>query len=187
MTRPKKHLTSATKSNGISITMPYWDERVEGDGRAIPGSEDRQVSHRHPVRAFRAAPGLVRRGRGARTCSATSSPTWDRPCTGTIGIAPSAQHQPGARVPVAVRAGARLGAGHLGKGIANPIGQIWSGAMMLDHLGCPRSGRGGGQGDRDGAAGRAADARPRRQGQHVGSGQSDRGGFVAPALRSPAA
>ena len=52
----------------------------------------------------------------------------DRPCA--IG-----QPQSGAQVPVAVRAGARLGAGHLRQNIANPIAMIWSGALMLDFLG----------------------------------------------------
>ena len=61
--RPKKHLTSATKSNGISITMPYWDERVEEMAKALSGREVGQVPHRHPDRPFRAASGLVRCGR----------------------------------------------------------------------------------------------------------------------------
>ena len=57
-------------------------------------------------------------------------------CTGTIGIAPVGQHQSDARASVAVRAGARLGARHRrARGIANPIGQIWSAALMLDFLG----------------------------------------------------
>ena len=54
---------------------------------------------------------------------------------GSIGIAPVGQPQSGGRVPLDVRAGPRLCAGHRRAGIANPIGQIWSGAMMLDHLG----------------------------------------------------
>ena len=52
--RPKKHLTSATKSNGIAITMPYWDERVAAMAKATPTSR-RPLPHRHPHRAFRAA------------------------------------------------------------------------------------------------------------------------------------
>ena len=59
--RPKKHLTSATKSNGISITMPYWDERVEAMAKNYPEGEVGQVPHRYPDREFRAASGLVRR------------------------------------------------------------------------------------------------------------------------------
>ena len=48
--RPKKHLTSATKSNGISITMPYWDERVQAMSADYPGINVGQVPHRHPGR-----------------------------------------------------------------------------------------------------------------------------------------
>ncbi len=61
-TRPKKHLTSATKSNGITFTMPYWDERFALMGKSYPGHPYRSVPHRYPVRALRAASGLVRRG-----------------------------------------------------------------------------------------------------------------------------
>ena len=61
--RPKKHLTSATKSNGIAITMPYWDERVKADVRRLSRRAHRPVPHRHPGRALRAAPRLVRRRR----------------------------------------------------------------------------------------------------------------------------
>jgi tartrate dehydrogenase/decarboxylase/D-malate dehydrogenase len=54
--RPKKHLTSATKSNGIAITMPYWDERVAEMAKELSGRHARQVPHRHPDCAFRATP-----------------------------------------------------------------------------------------------------------------------------------
>ena len=97
--RPKKHLTSATKSNGIAITMPYWDERVQGDGRELsrrarPTSTTSTSSPRTSC--------SIRTGStssSARICSATSSPTWARPCTGTIGIAPSANLNPEREFP----------------------------------------------------------------------------------------
>ena len=60
--RPKKHLTSATKCNGIAITMPYWDERVAEMAKQYPDVHGRQVPHRHPHRALCAAPRLLRRG-----------------------------------------------------------------------------------------------------------------------------
>ena len=61
-TRPKKHLTSATKSNGITFTMPYWDERFALMGKSLSRHPHRPVPHRHPVRALRAASRLVRCG-----------------------------------------------------------------------------------------------------------------------------
>ena len=64
MKRRAKHVTSATKSNGIAITMPYWDERFRGDGGAVSGGAHRPVPHRHPDRAVRAQPAVVRRGGG---------------------------------------------------------------------------------------------------------------------------
>jgi len=133
--RPKKHLTSATKSNGISITMPYWDERVEamakkfpgvkwdkyhidiallgrargGDGEEVSRREVGQVPHRHPDRELRAASGLVRR-RG-RLQFVRRHPLRSRP-----GLhrhhrhRAIRQHQSRGRFPLGVRAGARLGA-----------------------------------------------------------------------------
>ena len=167
--RPKKHLTSATKSNGISITMPYWDERVRGDGEAVSRRAHRQVPHRHPDRALRAAAGVLRRGRRRPTCSATSCRTSGPPCCGTIGIAPSAQHQPGAHL--SRRCSSRCTARRRtspGKGIANPIGQIWSGAMMLDFLGYSDAAAAvvGGHRTRARRRGRAEDAGPRRPRDH---------------------
>ena len=70
--RPKKHLTSATKSNGIAITMPYWDERVAEMAKAYPGVKRRQVPHRHPHRALRAAAATSSTWWSRATCSATS-------------------------------------------------------------------------------------------------------------------
>ena len=61
-TRPAKHVTSATKSNGVFIAMPYWDERFKAMAARLPGHQDRPVPHRHPDRPLRPAPRLVRRG-----------------------------------------------------------------------------------------------------------------------------
>ena len=59
----KKHVTSATKSNGIIHTMPYWDERFAAIAARLSRRQDRPVPHRHPDRAFRAPSRLVRRRR----------------------------------------------------------------------------------------------------------------------------
>ncbi|TMB06422.1 MAG: tartrate dehydrogenase [Deltaproteobacteria bacterium] len=92
--RPKKHLTSATKSNGISITMPYWDERVEAMATRY---KDVKVDKFHI---------------DILTAHFVLHPQWFDVVVGSNSAPDIA-----------------------GRGIANPIGQVWSGAMMLDHLG----------------------------------------------------
>ncbi len=132
--RPKKHLTSATKSNGITITMPYWDERVAAMAEKYPDVKvdkfhiDILSAHfvLHP-HWFDVVVGsnlfgdiLSDLGPGA---------------TGTIGIAPSANLNPEREFPSMFEPVHGSAPDIAGKGIANPIGQIWSGAMMLEHLG----------------------------------------------------
>ncbi len=108
---PKKHLTSATKSNGIAITMPYWDERVEAMAKSYPDIELGQVSHRHSHRAVRAQARPLRRRGGVepvRRHSLRSRPGLHRHDRHrAVG-----QHQSRAQISLGVRAGARLGAGH---------------------------------------------------------------------------
>jgi tartrate dehydrogenase/decarboxylase/D-malate dehydrogenase len=132
--RPKKHLTSATKSNGISITMPYWDERVEAMAKKYPEREVGQVSHRYSHREFRAASGLVRR-RGRLQPVRRYLSDLGPACTGTIGIAPSGNINPEGNFPSVFEPVHGSAPDIAGQGIANPIGMIWSGAMMLEHLG----------------------------------------------------
>jgi tartrate dehydrogenase/decarboxylase/D-malate dehydrogenase len=132
--RPKKHLTSATKSNGISITMPYWDERVHEMSKAFP---DIRLDQYHI---------------DILTAHFVQHPDWfdvvvasnlfgdilsdlGPACTGTIGIAPSANLNPERRFPSLFEPVHGSAPDIYGKGIANPIGQIWAGSMMLEHLG----------------------------------------------------
>ena len=123
--RPKKHLTSATKSNGISITMPYWDERVEAMAKTYPGRERDKYHIDILTRAFRAASRLVRRGGRLATSSATSSPTSAPACTGTIGIAPSGNINPERNFP---RCSSRCTARRpTSPGRASPIRSVRSG------------------------------------------------------------
>ena len=106
-----------------------------------------------------------------RTCSATSSPTLARPCQ-AASASPRRQHQSGAAAPVHVRADSRLGARYRGTGIANPIGAIWAGAMMLDHLGPDRRARSHRRGHRAGGRARwPEDAGPGRHGDDQGRGR----------------
>lgn len=130
----KKRLTSATKSNGIFISMPYWDERVEAMHREYP---DVSVNKFHI---------------DILTAHFVRNPDWfdvvvasnlfgdilsdlGPACAGTIGIAPSANINPERTFPSLFEPVHGTAPDIFGKGIANPIGQIWSAAMMLDHLG----------------------------------------------------
>jgi len=132
--RPKKHLTSATKSNGISISMPFWDERVSDFAARYPA-----------VRVDKFHIDIL-------TAQFVLHPDWfdvvvasnlfgdilsdlGPACTGTIGIAPSANLNPERAFPSLFEPVHGSAPDIAGKGIANPIGQIWSGAMMLEHLG----------------------------------------------------
>jgi tartrate dehydrogenase/decarboxylase/D-malate dehydrogenase len=132
--REKKHLTSATKSNGISITMPYWDERVEEIGKAFPKVAwdkyhiDILTAHfvLHPDRFD-----VVVASNLFGDILSDLGPA----CAGTIGIAPSANINPERKFPSLFEPVHGSAPDIAGKGIANPIGQIWSAAMMLDHLG----------------------------------------------------
>jgi tartrate dehydrogenase/decarboxylase / D-malate dehydrogenase len=132
--RPKKHLTSATKSNGISITMPYWDERVQAMAAGYP---DVSVDKYHI---------------DILTANFVLHPDWfdvvvasnlfgdilsglGPACTGTIGIAPSANINPDRAFPSLFEPVHGSAPDIAGEGIANPIGQIWCASMMLEHLG----------------------------------------------------
>ncbi|MBI3143668.1 MAG: tartrate dehydrogenase [Pseudogulbenkiania sp.] len=136
--RPKKHVTSATKSNGISISMPYWDERFAAMAAAYP--EIRTDKYHIDI----------------LTAHFVQHPDWfdvvvasnlfgdilsdlGPACTGTIGIAPSANLNPERRFPSLFEPVHGSAPDIAGKGIANPIGQIWAGSMMLEHLGYPEA------------------------------------------------
>ena len=131
--RPKKHLTSATKSNGISITMPYWDERVEAMAKTYPDVKwdkyhiDILTAHfvLNPYRFD-----VVVASNLFGDILSDLGPA----CAGTIGIAPSANISDGG-FPSLFEPVHGSAPDIAGQGIANPIGQIWSGAMMLEHLG----------------------------------------------------
>ena len=138
--RPKKHLTSATKSNGIAITMPYWDERVAEMARHYPDIHcdkfhiDILCAHfvQHPdwfdVVVASNLFGDILSDLGPA-------------CTGTIAIAPSANINPEGTYPSLFEPVHGSAPDIAGKGIANPIGQIWCGAMMLEHFGYAEAGQ----------------------------------------------
>ena len=132
--RPRQSLVAATKSNGIAITMPYWDERLAAMAERYP-----QVS----VRKYHI---------DILTAHFVQHPDWfdvvvasnlfgdilsdlGPACTGTIGIAPSANINPSRAHPSLFEPVHGSAPDIAGRGIANPIGQIWSAALMLEHLG----------------------------------------------------
>jgi tartrate dehydrogenase/decarboxylase / D-malate dehydrogenase len=132
--RPKKHLTSATKSNGIAITMPYWDERVAEMAKQYP---DVRVDKFHIdilTAHFVQRPDFFDVVVGSNLFGDILSDLGPA-CTGTIGIAPSANLNPDRRFPSLFEPVHGSAPDIAGQGIANPIGQIWCGAMMLDFLG----------------------------------------------------
>ena len=132
--RPKRHLTSATKSNGIAITMPYWDERVASMAQEYP---DVTVDKFHIdilTAHFVQRPDFFDVVVASNLFGDILSDLGPA-CTGTIGIAPSANLNPTRMLPSLFEPVHGSAPDIAGKGVANPIGQIWCGAMMLDFLG----------------------------------------------------
>jgi tartrate dehydrogenase/decarboxylase/D-malate dehydrogenase len=132
--RPKKHLTSATKSNGISISMPYWDERVETMAPAYPDVSWDKYHIDILCARFVLSPerfDVVVASNLFGDILSDLGPA----CTGTIGIAPSASLNPERTFPSLFEPVHGSAPDIYGKNIANPIAMIWSGAMMLDFLG----------------------------------------------------
>ena len=131
---PKKHLTSATKSNGIAITMPYWDERVEAMSKNFPDVKWDKYHIDILSALFVLRPDKFNVVVGSNLFGDILSDLGPA-CTGTIGIAPSGNIDPERRFPSLFEPVHGSAPDIAGQGIANPIGQIWSGAMMLEHLG----------------------------------------------------
>ena len=132
--RSRKKLTSATKSNGISLTMPFWDQRAALMAQQYP---DIHTDHYHID--ILAAHFVQRPDRFdvvvASNLFGDILSDLGSACAGTIGIAPSANLNPERRFPSMFEPVHGSAPDIFGRNIANPIGQIWSGAMMLDHLG----------------------------------------------------
>ncbi|MEJ2026832.1 MAG: tartrate dehydrogenase [Limibacillus sp.] len=138
-TRPRRHLTSATKSNGISITMPYWDERVEAMAENYPDVTWDKYHIDILTAQFVMNPqrfDVVVASNLFGDILSDLGPA----CTGTIGIAPSGNINPEGDFPSLFEPVHGSAPDIAGKGIANPVGQIWAGAMMLDHLGHAEAG-----------------------------------------------
>jgi tartrate dehydrogenase/decarboxylase/D-malate dehydrogenase len=132
----KKHLTSATKSNGIIHTMPFWDECFAS--MAAENSEIRTDQYHIDILTahFVRHPDWFDVVVGSNLFGDILSDLGPA-VVGSIGIAPSANLNPENEFPSMFEPVHGSAPDIAGKGIANPIGQIWSGAMMLRHLGQP--------------------------------------------------
>ena len=132
--RPRRRLTSATKSNGIIHTMPFWDERFRAMAKSFPEVATEQyhidILTAHFVRRPESFDVVV----GSNLFGDILSDLGPA-VTGTIGIAPSANLNPERRFPSMFEPVHGSAPDLAGRNIANPIGQIWSGALMLEHLG----------------------------------------------------
>ncbi|MBK9083301.1 MAG: tartrate dehydrogenase [Rhizobiales bacterium] len=134
MKREKRHLTSATKSNGISISMPYWDERVREMAKAYPGVRWDQYHIDILCAHFVLHPDWFDVVVASNLFGDILSDLGPA-CTGTIGVAPSGNINPEGGFPSLFEPVHGSAPDIAGQGVANPVGQIWSGAMMLEHLG----------------------------------------------------
>jgi tartrate dehydrogenase/decarboxylase/D-malate dehydrogenase len=134
--RPARHVTSATKSNGISITMPYWDERFRAVASDYPDIRTSQYHIDILSANFVLHPDWFDVVVGSNLFGDILSDLGPAVC-GTIGIAPSGNINPEREFPSLFEPVHGSAPDIAGKGVANPIAQVWSGAMMLDFLGHP--------------------------------------------------
>ncbi len=139
-TRPRRKLTSATKSNGITVTMPYWDERFAAMAADYPDVTTDQFHIDILCAHFVQHPDWFDVVVGSNLFGDILSDLGPA-VAGSIGIAPSANINPERLHPSMFEPVHGSAPDIAGKGIANPIGQIWSAAMMLDHLGEPDAAR----------------------------------------------
>ena len=137
--RKARHLTSATKSNGIIHTMPYWDERFARMAEDYPEVRTDKYHIDILTAHFVRNPDWFDVVVGSNLFGDILSDLGPA-VTGTIGIAPSANLNPERDAPSMFEPVHGSAPDIAGQGIANPIGQIWSGAMMLDHLGQAEAG-----------------------------------------------
>lgn len=134
--RPKKHLSSATKSNGIIHSMPFWDRRVAEMAKQYPDVLVDQYHIDILTANFVRMPGHFDVVVGSNLFGDILSDLGPA-CTGTIAIAPSANINPTREFPSMFEPVHGSAPDIYGQKIANPIGAIWAGAMMLQHLGHP--------------------------------------------------
>jgi tartrate dehydrogenase/decarboxylase/D-malate dehydrogenase len=133
-TRAARHVTSATKSNGIIHSMPYWDNRFAEMAKNYPDIEIDQYHIDILTANFVRMPDRFDVVVGSNLFGDILSDLGPA-CTGTIAIAPSANLNPSREHPSMFEPVHGSAPDIFGQKIANPIGTIWAGAMMLQHLG----------------------------------------------------
>jgi tartrate dehydrogenase/decarboxylase/D-malate dehydrogenase len=134
MKRPRKKVTSATKSNGITFTMPFWDERFAEMAKSYPEVTTDQFHIDILCAHFVQHPDWFDVVVGSNLFGDILSDLGPA-VAGSIGIAPSANINPERKHPSMFEPVHGSAPDIAGKGVANPIAQIWSGALMLEHLG----------------------------------------------------
>jgi tartrate dehydrogenase/decarboxylase/D-malate dehydrogenase len=139
-TRKRKSVTSATKSNGITFTMPYWDERFAEMSKAYPDISTSQYHIDILCAHFVQHPDWFDVVVGSNLFGDILSDLGPA-VAGSIGIAPSANINPERLHPSMFEPVHGSAPDIAGRFICNPIGQIWSGAMMLEHMGEVEAGR----------------------------------------------
>jgi tartrate dehydrogenase/decarboxylase/D-malate dehydrogenase len=131
--RRKRHLTSATKSNGIVFTMPFWDERFAENAKDFPDVETDQyhidILSAHLVRHPDWFDVIVGSNLFGDILSDLGAAV-----VGSLGLAPAANLNPEREFPSMFEPVHGSAPDIAGKRISNPVAQIWTGAMMLRHL-----------------------------------------------------
>jgi tartrate dehydrogenase/decarboxylase/D-malate dehydrogenase len=134
-TRPKKHVTSATKSNGIIHSMPYWDERFAAVAKEYPDVATSQYHIDILAAHFVQRPDMFDVVVSSNLFGDILSDL-GAAVAGSIGLSPAANINPEKELPSMFEPVHGSAPDIAGQGIANPVAQIACGAMMLDHLGC---------------------------------------------------
>ena len=166
MKRPRKLLASATKSNALNYSMVLWDEVVDEVAKDYPSVSWRKY-HVDALAARMVTDPASIDVIVASNLFGDILTDLGAAVSGSLGIAPSGNINPERKHPSMFEPIHGSAPDIAGKGIANPIGAIWAGALMLDHLGAPRRARSDRRRDRARARRRRpAHAGSRRQGRH---------------------
>ena len=132
--RSRKKVSSATKSNGIIHTMPFWDERFAAIAQEYPDITTDQFHIDILTAHFVLHPDWFDVVVGSNLFGDILSDLGPA-VAGTIGIAASANLNPEGHFPSMFEPVHGSAPDIAGKGLANPIAAIWSAAMMIEHLG----------------------------------------------------
>jgi tartrate dehydrogenase/decarboxylase/D-malate dehydrogenase len=132
----KRKVTSATKSNGIIFSMPFWDEVFWQIAREYPGIAAEQMHIDALAARFVTHPQNFGVVVGSNLFGDILTDL-GAAIAGSIGIGASANLNPERKFPSCFEPVHGSAPDIVGKGVANPLGQIWSGALMLEHLGYP--------------------------------------------------